>query len=130
MSDREFSAMADAVRHKPSPREVPLDDVETDDESSSEHVINMSVEDDDERQIIKTILYDLLTTLTGEDCAILKLRYWKQMSVADVSRALHLDQKALYRRLETLFLQLKTALEARGVSSARIRDVLGGETQW
>jgi RNA polymerase sigma factor for flagellar operon FliA len=52
------------------------------------------------------------------------------MSVADIARTLRLDQKPLYRRLETIQATLRTALESRGVHRERASEILGGAITW
>jgi RNA polymerase sigma factor (sigma-70 family) len=50
-----------------------------------------------------------------EERRILRMRYWEGRSIADVARALDLEQKPLYRRLESIQRRLHQALLALGV---------------
>lgn len=52
---------------------------------------------------------------------ILRMRFDDGMPVADIARALHLNQKRLYRTIEGLLADLCTALEGEGISRADIR---------
>ncbi len=82
------------------------------------------------RRWIQEALLQCLDGLSGEDRMIVKMRFWESMSVADVSRALNLPQKPLYRRLERAFKSLRKCLEARGISRDELRglpDDGGGE---
>lgn len=66
-----------------------------------------------------------LLRLPPDDRLIVRLHYWKGLSVADVSRALKLPQKPLYRRIEGILRQLRRALLAEGVQPEQMRDFLG-----
>lgn len=57
---------------------------------------------------------DLIQQMDAEDRVILQMRYWDGRKVPDIARALHLDQKKLYKRLERLFLVLRRELERAG----------------
>ena len=47
------------------------------------------------------------------------------MSVSEISRALHLDQKPLYRRIERHLRALREQLERGGFHSDIVDDLLG-----
>jgi RNA polymerase sigma factor for flagellar operon FliA len=68
-----------------------------------------------------------LERLPPEDRVILRLHYWEGLSVADVARALGLEQKPLYRRLERLHRRLRGDLEGAGVSREGVRMLLDEE---
>lgn len=65
-----------------------------------------------------------LTGLSPEDQVILRMRFQQGLSVADVARALGLEQRPLYRRIDRLLAELRRRLEARGVSRDRVRALL------
>jgi len=65
-----------------------------------------------------------IASLPTEDQVILCMHYWEGSSVADIARALRLDQRPLYRRLNRLHEELRHRLEAAGVSSERLRELL------
>ena len=65
--------------------------------------------------------------LEDEDRTILKLQYWEGHTLADVSRALHLKQRPLYRRVERLLKRLRKALEEAGFTAGEIGELLGEE---
>jgi RNA polymerase sigma factor for flagellar operon FliA len=56
-----------------------------------------------------------IRSLDAQDRLIIKLRFHDGVGVADIARALHLDQKPLYRRLDQLLGRLRRALEEDGV---------------
>lgn len=59
--------------------------------------------------------------LAPEQRLILKMRFDDGVPVADIARALHLNQRRLYRTIEALLAQLCSALEADGVARADVR---------
>ncbi len=75
------------------------------------------------RRRIGEALLACLDGLDDEDRMIVRMRFWEAMSVADISRALNLPQKPLYRRLERAFTNLRKCLEARGISRDELRGL-------
>lgn len=67
-----------------------------------------------------------LARLPAQDQAIVRLRYADGKTVAQISRFMQLEQKPLYRRVNRIREELRTALEADGVSA---EDVLGAEPE-
>ena len=65
---------------------------------------------------IKQTFEAVLPTLQEEDRIILKMRFRNGGKLADIARALHLDQKKFYKRFEKLMLMLRKEMEANGVS--------------
>jgi hypothetical protein len=59
-------------------------------------------------------------TLPPEDGLILKMRFEDAVPVADIARALHLNQKRLYRSIEILLAMLRKRLEAEGISREEV----------
>jgi RNA polymerase sigma factor for flagellar operon FliA len=51
---------------------------------------------------------------------ILRMRYDDRMPVADIARALHLDQRRLYRTIERILGSLRAAMAADGISEADV----------
>lgn len=73
-------------------------------------------------------LDELIERLDPEDRLILQLRFWHGQRVPEIARALHLDQKKLYKRLERLFAYLKRGLVEAGVNPADVAGLpLGGD---
>lgn len=68
----------------------------------------------DARRILDA-LKSAMRSLSDQDRVILRLRFQDGLKVADIARALHLDQKLLYRRFDALLRQLRAALEAAGI---------------
>lgn len=102
--------------------EAPLAGV-SDDSSAEESVATGEAEH--ARTTVFAALNRVLVGLPDEDRLILRLQYWKGLSVADVARALELPQKPLYRRIEGILKQLRRGLLAEGVQPEQMREFLG-----
>jgi RNA polymerase sigma factor (sigma-70 family) len=70
-----------------------------------------------ERRDVMRQLDGAIANLPPDDQVVLKLRFWEDMSVADIARTLGVDQKPLYRRVERLLRGLRSQLEQSGISS-------------
>ena len=57
----------------------------------------------------------LLEALEAQDRIILRLRFEDDISVADIARTLHVDQKRLYRRVEVTLNSFRKSLEEGGL---------------
>jgi RNA polymerase sigma factor (sigma-70 family) len=66
--------------------------------------------------------------LAPERRLILKMRFEDAVPVADIARALHLNQKRLYRTIEQLLADLRKSLEADGVSHDEVKHLLSEGT--
>jgi hypothetical protein len=67
----------------------------------------------------------LRTTLAGlsvEDRLILRMRYDSNLGVVEIARALQLEQKPLYRRIQRLLAALRSAMEQVGVTAEVARE--------
>jgi RNA polymerase sigma factor (sigma-70 family) len=65
--------------------------------------------------------------LADQDRLILRLRFQEGLGVADIARALHLEQKPLYRRFDALLQRLRQALEAAGIDRLEACDIVNRE---
>lgn len=77
-----------------------------------------------ERERTHHAVHAALAKLSPEDRHIVHLRYFEGASVADIARALRLEQKPLYRRLDRLLLRLREELEGSGISQSDVKDML------
>ena len=69
--------------------------------------------------------------LAAEERLILKMRFEDAVPVADIARALHLNQKRLYRTIERLLTQIGDRLEADGISREEVRALFStGSVDW
>jgi len=69
-------------------------------------------------------LAQALQSLPAQDRLILKLRFADGQRVVEIARLLRVDQKALYRRIERLLLQLRECLERASVSGALLLQAM------
>jgi RNA polymerase sigma factor for flagellar operon FliA len=69
-------------------------------------------------------LQEALAQLPGEDQLIFRLLIWENMSVADIARALRLEQKPLYKRIDRAKRRLAHYLQREGVDAGFVRDLL------
>lgn len=76
------------------------------------------------QQATERALGRVLDGLSVEDRLIVRMRFWEGMSVADISRALNLPQKPIYRRLDRLLVHIRRELEAAGVVNETVRELL------
>jgi RNA polymerase sigma factor for flagellar operon FliA len=61
--------------------------------------------------------------LDAQDRLIIALRFHDGRTIVEVAHMLRLDQKGLYRRLERLMKDLRTALEARGIAATAVMEM-------
>ena len=69
---------------------------------------------------VQTALDRVRQTLTPEERLILKMRFEDSVPVADIARALHLNQKRLYRTIEQLLATLRQGLEGEGLGRGEV----------
>lgn len=70
-------------------------------------------------------LTEVLSTLDAADHLVIRLRFQDGFTVARIAQLIGQDQKALYRRIESLLTRMRQAMLARGVSASEIADLLG-----
>jgi RNA polymerase sigma factor for flagellar operon FliA len=78
--------------------------------------------------VLDELLHSLVASLPAEDALIMRMRFWSEMSVADIARTLRVEQKPLYRRLDGIQAKLRAALESRGVDRTRAIEILQDAT--
>ena len=94
--------------------------------SADERVLHDEAER--ERKSVDHALSHALERLPPEDRLIVRMRFWENMSVANIARGLGLPQKPLYRRIEHALTELRKSLEASGISWAEVESVLEHRT--
>lgn len=70
-----------------------------------------------------------MTAMTAQDRVILRLRFSGNASIAGIARALGLEQRPLYRRIEALLATLRDALEAAGIDATSAGDLIGASEE-
>ncbi len=68
---------------------------------------------------------EAMAAMSAEDRTILRFHYGSSMTLADISRALRLPQRPLYRRIERLHGTLRTALVRAGIDEATLGELIG-----
>jgi RNA polymerase sigma factor for flagellar operon FliA len=84
----------------------------------------VAAESDARRTVLIDALGQALGDLEPEEQLIVMLHFGDGHSVAEVARALHLEQKPLYRRVERLRNRLRAALEGAGLREDEVRNLL------
>ena len=69
-------------------------------------------------------LRDAIARLPAQDQLILRLRFHDCLPISDIARALHLDQKPLYRRIDRLLATLREDLERSGLTRDKATETL------
>jgi RNA polymerase sigma factor (sigma-70 family) len=125
LSDRELAALAAKL-----PRRTPMRPVQSVDHPV-DAPIKVTPEDDLRRketelaaESARAALRQALASLPPEDSLLMKLCYLEGLRIADIAKALHLEQKPLYKRRDTIKEQLRLMLEAAGITDELIRDII------
>jgi RNA polymerase sigma factor for flagellar operon FliA len=82
-----------------------------------------------ERERLLSALARAMDRLGPEDRMIVRMHFADGLTLAAVARALNLDQKPLYRRVEKLRAELQASLEAAGVHLSDVHDLLGNREE-
>jgi RNA polymerase sigma factor (sigma-70 family) len=75
------------------------------------------------------VVREAMGALTAEERLILRLRFDKGASIADIARMLNVAQRPLYRRIEAILTVLRGAMKREGLDSASIADLIGGSEE-
>lgn len=70
------------------------------------------------------VLRDIVGRFPAQDRLILRMRFFDNFGIADIARALSLEAKPLYRRIEKLLTELRTSLENAGVTAQVAAELL------
>lgn len=76
---------------------------------------------------VMDMLAQALAALDAEDGVIAQLRFFRGYSIPEIARALRVEPKPLYRRVEKILKQLREELESRGVRWADVRGTISGQ---
>ena len=124
LSREELEALADRLPHRTPPRrsegEEALGDLPANVESPDERVLTQ--EKLKRKQKIWEILHSALASLPAEDRLIATMR--TEFQVAQIAKALDLEQKPLYRRIEKIWKTLRAELEKKGVRPEEVAEIL------
>ena len=78
---------------------------------------------------IAIVLDRCMADADAEDQIILRMRFWSARRVPDIARALQLDQRKVYKRIERLLVRMRSALAAGGVRRAEVDEILARNDQ-
>ena len=121
-----LAALADRLPQRtPRLREVAIGDSELRAETTGpdERVLEGERRRTSER--LSTIMSAIIEELPEEDRLILQLRFEGGMPVSNIARALQIEQKLLYRRLERRMREIRVELARRGVDPGAVLDLIG-----
>ena len=123
--DDDLLALCDKLAARgPVRRSVPEDDAgEIVDHGPGADDNVVRAEQDFVARRVRAALERALQSLTAIDRLILKMRFEDRVSVADIARALSLDQRRLYRTIEGLLETIGTSLRAEGISAHDIEEI-------
>jgi RNA polymerase sigma factor for flagellar operon FliA len=74
---------------------------------------------------IERALTVVLERLGDEDRVIIKLRFCEKVQLARIAELLSLPAKPFYKRVDELMAQLRTELEAQGISQTDVEAIMG-----
>lgn len=80
-------------------------------------------ERDDQLEAAEAALRQALRELPDEDRAIIRMLYYEGLSVADIARGLHLEQKRLYPHIKQLLASLREKLKSQGISTDIVENL-------
>lgn len=110
----------------PKMRDVPIDEaaaVAADSGGGEANLINEERQRTAQR--VSALMTEAIERLPEDERLILQLRFEEGMTVAQISRSLGVDQKALYRRIERCMRDIRKQLEHAGIASAEVLDLIG-----
>jgi len=113
LGDRQLAAIASAFPRRDRLRPIQYRaDVEACAEASGRgaYVDHDDARDDEDS---RPQLMRALASLPDDELQVVRLIFWKELSVADAARSLGVPQKPLYRRLDRILKQLRDAMEQR-----------------
>jgi RNA polymerase sigma factor (sigma-70 family) len=83
----------------------------------------LSNERDDQLAAAEEALRSALGQLPDEDRAIIRMLYYEGLSVADIARGMHTEQKRLYPRIKLLLSSLRKTLKSQRISADVLDDL-------
>ena len=128
LSRAEFDRLVERIplRH-PRPRLVEISTLEEEPTIEADQIENdaSSAERASTADAVGGAMNRALAALPEEDLALLRMRFVAGLSVADIARSLHAEQKALYRRLDSIYKRLRCHLVEAGVDKHSADEIIG-----
>jgi RNA polymerase sigma factor (sigma-70 family) len=109
----------------PKPRHVDVEDVAL---VTSPSVVDDAVMAGDRQRLagaLSAAMAGIIRELPEQDRLVLQMRFEGGMSVVQIARALQIEQKLLYRRIEQHIRTMRSALESRGFDANDVVDLIG-----
>lgn len=106
-------------------------DVDPDMLAGSESADRRAVESEARRvsELASDVVRRTMASMPLQDRMILRSRFGKGMTVADVARMMQIEQRPLYRRIEASLGTLRKALTEAGADAATITELIGSPFQ-
>jgi RNA polymerase sigma factor for flagellar operon FliA len=132
LTERELRGLFSRLPRRTPVRPTEVGPTPLDSAESNEHADTDVLADEasQHKAAIDIAVTSALACLRPEDQLILRLRFWEGLGIADISRALGLPQKPLYRHVDRVLHDLKTRLQAAGVSAEEARSILAEAEAW
>jgi len=111
----------------PRHHEVELEEAETVSARSETEERLMTADRKRLSERVSAIVSDVIARLSDDDRLILQLRFEGELTVAQIARMLHIDQKLLYRRIEQRMRELRREIERNGIDWRDVVDLIGRE---
>jgi RNA polymerase sigma factor (sigma-70 family) len=74
---------------------------------------------------VSAVVSAAMASMSAQDRVLLRLRFAKGAAVSDIARALGVEQRPLYRRIDSLLAGIRRALQQAGVDAASVEDLIG-----
>lgn len=111
------------VRH-PRPVLVPASEVSEAAPHYDPHQALLAYARNDCARATAEAIDDALGAMDAEDQIILRMRFWGGRTIPQISAALGLEARRVYKRIDKLLLQLRSALQEAGVDRTGAGDLL------
>jgi RNA polymerase sigma factor (sigma-70 family) len=125
-TDAELTRLAARLPQRRSDTSVSVDDVE--ETLPAPHTPPFLP--DEERSRVERALLVSIAELPDEDRVITRMRFWDGVPVAEIAKTLRIEQKPLYRRIETIQRRLRDSLARYGITQQLAREILAEEGIW
>ncbi|HEX6098130.1 MAG TPA: hypothetical protein VF432_17520 [Thermoanaerobaculia bacterium] len=124
----EVVAIADRLPARAArPREVALPPEETVPLAAGDRADTAALDSElrDVSRRAGALMRETMAAWPEDDRLLLRLRFESSLSVADIARLMAVPQRPLYRRMELLLGRLREVLQAAGIDSGTVGDLLG-----
>lgn len=109
----------------PRRRHVELEEAQSVAAKNGAHEVELEADRAVTSRRLSEVLARAMAGLSQQDRLVLQLRFENGLTVAQIAKALQLDQKLLYRRMEKHFRNLRTQLEDAGIAGEDALDLVG-----